>query len=154
MTKMEVTKTVNAPLAEVWKSWDDFGRIARFAPNLKKSYLLEGSAETGLGAERHCDMADGKNFLRERVVEYVPEKRLKIDIYESSMPMKSGYATFDLAADGADKTTIKMTMVMVPKMGVVGDALMAVMKPRFTALLNTMLSGNAAYVERGVIANV
>ncbi len=31
--------------------------------------------------------------------------------------------------------------------------MMVVMKPRFTALLNSMLGGNAAYVERDEIAN-
>lgn len=149
MTKIVVNETVNAPIAEVWKSWDQFGDIARFAPNIKESHLLPGSAETGMGAERHCLLADGKSYLREKVIEYVPEQRLKIDIFDSSMPMKSGYAVFELTPKGADMTNVQMTIEMVPTMGIAGKALMGMMKPIFTRQLQSMLHGNAAYVERG-----
>ena len=63
MTKIVVEEIVAAPLDQVWQTWGDFGVIARFAPNLKRSFLVEGSAKTGLGAKRHCDLADGKTLV-------------------------------------------------------------------------------------------
>lgn len=152
MTKIIVNEIVNAPVAEVWKSWDEFGDIAQFSPNINKSYLLDKSVETGMGATRHCDLSDGKNFLREKIVEYVPNERLKIEIFDSSMPMKSGYAVFALTPLSADRTKVEMTIEMVPKMGIAGKAMMSMMKPRFTKLLQSMLHGNAAYVERGELS--
>ncbi|MFK5981214.1 MAG: SRPBCC family protein [Rhizobiaceae bacterium] len=153
MTKIIVEETVNASVSEVWKSWDDFGGIARFAPNLKNSYLLDGSTKTGLGAKRHCDMADGKNFLKEEIIEYIPNEKLVIDIIDGSMPMKSGTATFDLKSLGKNRTKVTMTMDFVPKFGVAGKVMMGAMKPVFRKLLQSMLKGNADYVQYGKIAN-
>jgi len=153
LTKIIVEEFVNAPIEEVCKSWDDFGAIARFAPNLKKSYLLEGSAKTGLGAKRHCDLADGKNYLQEEIIEYIPNERLVIDIFDGSMPMKSGTAAFDLKSLGSNHTKVTMTMDFVPKFGVAGKVMMSAMKPKFRSLLQSMLKGNADYVQDGKIAN-
>jgi uncharacterized protein YndB with AHSA1/START domain len=153
LTKIIVEEFVNAPIDEVWKSWDDFGAIARFAPNLKKSYLLEGSAKTGLGAKRHCDLADGKNYLQEEIIEYIPNERLVIDIFDGSMPMKSGTAAFDLKSLGSNHTKVTMTMDVSPKFGVAGKVMMSAMKPKFRSLLQSMLKGNADYVQDGKIAN-
>ena len=35
MAKMKVSPIVKAPLADVWKSWEDFGNIYKFHPGLK-----------------------------------------------------------------------------------------------------------------------
>jgi uncharacterized protein YndB with AHSA1/START domain len=153
MTKIVVEQIVEAPVAEVWKSWDNFGNIASFNPNLKASFLLEGSAKSGLGAQRQCDMSDGKNYLREEVIEYVPEEKLAINIFEATIPMKSGTATFELTPVGKGRTQVRMTMNMVPKMGVVGAMLLGAMKPKFKAMLQDLLRGNAAFVEQGTVIN-
>ena len=62
MPEVKVKQTIGASLVEVWNSWDDFGNIARFNPNLKRSFLLNDSKTTGLGAERQCDFIDGKKL--------------------------------------------------------------------------------------------
>jgi uncharacterized protein YndB with AHSA1/START domain len=151
--KVVVEEIVAAPIEQVWKTWDDFGVVARFAPNLKKSFLEQGSAKTGLGAKRHCDMADGKNFLKEEIVEYIPNERLVIDIYDGSMPLESGTGAFDLVAMDSNHTKVTMTMDFVPKFGVAGKMMMGAMKPKFRQQLRAMLKGNADYVEHGKIAN-
>ncbi len=151
--KIVVEEIVEAPLEQVWKTWDDFGVIARFAPNLKKSFLIEGSAKTGLGAKRHCDMADGKNFLKEEIIEYIPNKRLVIDVYDGSMPVESGTGAFDLEALDSGRTKVTMTMDFVPKFGVAGKMMMGAMKSKFRGQLQSMLKGNADYIEHGKIAN-
>ena len=70
MTKVSVTKTIDAPLEKVFATWnDEYGDIYKFSPGLSHSQLLENSpAPSGKGALRHCDLKDGKNWLHERLL--------------------------------------------------------------------------------------
>ena len=68
MAVVVVDQTVEAPVADVWASWDAFADIVKFNPLLKDSYLLKDSADTGLGALRQCDFSDGKNYIREKII--------------------------------------------------------------------------------------
>ena len=151
--RIVVNQIVAAPIDDVWATWDDFGVVARFAPNLKNSFLVDGSARSGLGAKRQCDMADGKNYLKEEIVEYVPKERLVIDVYDGSMPVESGRGAFDLEPVDSNKTKVTMTMDFEPKFGIAGKFMMGVMKPKFRSQLQSMLKGNAEYIEQGTIAN-
>jgi hypothetical protein len=74
MARVVVEQIFKSPISDVWKSWDKFGDIDAFNPNLKRSFLLEGSHSTGLGATRQCDLADGKNYIREKIIAYSPPK--------------------------------------------------------------------------------
>jgi hypothetical protein len=67
--------------------------------------LLETSpAPSGKGALRHCDVADGKNWLRERVLSVAPNKQIVIDIYESSIPLKSAVGTVDFKSTAENES--------------------------------------------------
>lgn len=147
MPKVTVEKTVNAPVAEVWASWDRFGDIADFNPNLRASRLINGSAPSGKGATRQCDLSDGKNHIRERIVEYVPGQRMVIDIYEGTMPLKRAVATVEVRAIGPRRTEVRMTMDFAPKYGLLGLAMVPVMKPTFRKMLGSLLDSNAVHVE-------
>lgn len=154
MPDIIVNKTINASVAQVWESWDAFGDIERFNPNLKASRLINSSATTGKGAMRQCDLADGKNFIRERIVEYVPEKRMVIDIFEGTMPLKSAVVTFTLMAKGPESTNVSLRMDFVPKFGLLGRMMVPMMKPQFRKMFDRLLSANAAFVERGEEVNM
>ncbi len=149
MAKVTVTRTVNAPLQDVWASWDNFSDIYRFNPNLNGSHLLPGSASTGMGATRQCDMRDGKNFIQERIIGYDPHRKLVIDIYNGTLPLKSAVATFDFRAHGAQRSEVTMTMEFTPKMGLLGKMMLPLMKRQFRPMLQALLDANAAYVETG-----
>lgn len=146
MADVIVDRIVNAPPTAVWQSWDDFGGIAAFNPNLASSHLL-GSQPTGRGATRQCDMKDGKNHIRERIIEYVPNEKMVIDIYEGTMPLKKAVATITLSSLGGDRTRVVMKMEFVPKFGPLGALMVPMMKPQFRKMLQGLLDGNAAYVE-------
>lgn len=148
MATITVERTVRAPVSEVWATWDDFGGIHRFNPNLSGSFLLEGSAPTGLGATRQCDLIDGKNYIQERVVDYVPNKRMVLDVFDGTVPVKNARAEIELRALDDDSTSVSMTMHFEPKMGVLGKLMLPLMKPQFRKLLAKLLEGNAAYVEK------
>ncbi|MBL4905966.1 MAG: SRPBCC family protein [Sneathiella sp.] len=152
MANVTVKQIVEAPLADVWASWDDYANIHKFHPGLNGSFLLEGSEDTGMGALRQCDLADGKNFLREEVIGYTPEKQMVIDIYEMSIPLKTARATLNYEALGDNRSQVTMSIDFVPKMGIIGKMMTPMMKKQFTKTLEDLLAGNAAYVEKQLVA--
>ena len=152
MSEVTVKKVVNAPIEAVWATWDDFANIADFNPSVTKSYLLNGSSGSGLGAQRQCDFSDGKNFVREKVVGYTPHKQMVIDIYEGSIPVKEAGATLNFKKLGDNRTEVEMTMKFTPKMGLIGKMLVPMMKKQFSGALGGLLSGNASFVEKSSVA--
>ncbi len=149
MPKVTVTETVEAPVDLVWSAWDDYGGIMRFNPNISKSFLINKSAASGLGAERQCDLADGKNFIQERVIDYVPNRRMRVDIFNGTLPLKTAVLDIRLTPLGPARTRVDFTMAFTPKMGPLGQLMVPLMKPQFRKLLGKLLEGNKAYVERG-----
>lgn len=147
MAEVVVEQIVEAPLTEVWASWDAFADIAKFNPLLKGSYLLEKSAKTGLGAQRQCDFSDGKNYIREKIIGYVPQSHLVLDIYEGTMPVKDAVATLEFSQLGQNRSKVTMRMAFKPKMGLIGRLMLPVMKKQFAKMLGQLLAGNASYVE-------
>ncbi len=150
MQKIKVIRIVNASVARVWASWDDFANIADFNPGVSSSRLLsEQSAPTAQGARRECELADGKNWLREKVVQYEPQSRMKIEVYESSLPIDSMHAALDFKELAPELTQVTMTSEFEPKMGALGKVMAPLMKRRFRLMLEALLTDNAAYVENG-----
>ncbi|KAJ55845.1 hypothetical protein ACMU_08715 [Actibacterium mucosum KCTC 23349] len=149
MASFETSITVNAPVSQVWASWDDFGNIYRYNPNLNGSHLINDSADTGLGAERRCDLADGKNHILERVIAYQPEKLMKIDIYDGTVPIKRAFGTLTFKPVGADCTRVDFAFEFTPKMGLLGKLMAPLMKRQLRGGLESLLAANKAYVETG-----
>ncbi|UJB71112.1 SRPBCC family protein [Acaryochloris sp. 'Moss Beach'] len=153
MANVTVYRTIYSSLEKVWESWDDFGAIYKFNPNLTHSHLLEDSRPTGQGAKRQCDLKDGKNWIREEVIEYIPYQQLTLNIYEGTMPLKSAKATLRFRKVLANRTEISMSMDFEPKMGWLGKLMLPMMKPKFEEMLNALLAGNDAFVTQGQLVN-
>ena len=150
MARLTLSKRIDAPIEEVWDSWADFGNIYRFNPTLRHSRLLTDATEpTGIGTTRHCDLADNKNWIRERIVDYRPQKLIKIDAYDGTMPLKSLVATFKFHEISKRQTGVQMSVEFEPKFGVVGKLMAPLMKRQFRGMLQSLLDCNAAHVERG-----
>ena len=152
MARVTVTRRINAPIEDVWKTWDDFGNIFRFNPNLKHSRLLSDPGKpTGVGTERQCDFADGKNWIRERILEYRPMKSLKVDVYDGTMPLKSMVATITFEEVRTGRTRIRMSADFELKMGLIGKLMTPLMRRQFRPMLQALLDCNAAHVEHGEV---
>lgn len=149
MANVTITRTVNAPVDHLWSSWDDFGNIDLYNPNLSKSFLINASARSGLGAERQCDLNDGKNYIQERIIEYIPQRRMKIDIYNGTLPLTSAIAQVDVRALGPNRSELTFSMTFIPKGGFFGLMLVPLMKPQFRKLLGKLADANKTYVETG-----
>ncbi len=150
MQTIKIQKIVNAPVDKVWASWDDFGNIYKFNPNVDKSHILSSSGVSqGRGARRECELNDGKNWLREKIVDYIPGRKMTIDVYEASLPLKTMSATIELRAITDQQTEVRMSTSFEPKMGILGKLMAPLMKRKFHPMLAALLDGNAAYVENG-----
>ncbi len=110
---------------------------------------MQDSEQTGVGALRQCDLADGKNYIRERIIGYEPQRKLVIDIYEGSLPLKSAVAMFTFRAINLQKTEQTMQMEFQPKFGLLGKLMIPMMKPQFRRMLQALLDANAEYVVHG-----
>ncbi len=153
MASVTVRRRVDAPLEKVWESWADFGNIYKFNPNLKHSRLLDGSPQSGKGAKRHCDMRDGKNWIREEVIDYELNKVMTVDIYEGTMPVKKATGTLRFKQISTHQTEIAMTLEFEPRMGILGKFMVPMMKKKFTPMLQGLLKANDEFVTRGQLAN-
>jgi len=151
MKSVTVEAIVDASVDKVWASWDDFGRVARFHPGIKASRLLAGSSPSGMGARRQCDLSgNGKQFVREKIVAYDPPNRMVIDIYETTVPIRSAQATLHLSPAGSGRTRVEMTMQFTPGMGLLGRLMSPMMTSQFRSMLGRVLKGNSAFVTSGI----
>ncbi|WP_299603334.1 SRPBCC family protein [uncultured Tateyamaria sp.] len=150
MKTVTVKEIVEAPVDQVWASWDDFGAVARFHPGIKASRLMDGSAQSGIGASRQCDLsANGKQFVREKIVSYDPPHRMVIDIFEATVPIRSAQATLTLTPRVGNMTLVTMTMQFTPGMGLIGRLMSPMMASQFRSMLGKVLKSNADYVTKG-----
>ena len=133
----------------VWGQLADIQGLYKFYPLLKASPLQKGSSPSGEDAKRTCHFHDG-NWAHERVIKAVQEKKLGVDIYESSLPLKSCEVNFILEEAGAEKTRLKITADYVLKFGLLGKFLNFLMlKRQFTRNLSLMIEGFNEYLLTG-----
>lgn len=153
MHSVTETTIINASVSDVWKSWDDFANIDRFNPNLSRSFSIDEKGVTGLGARRQCDFTDGRNFVREEIVEYFPEQKMRVDIYNGSLPLKKAQGVIEMRSLGPQQTEISFSIEFLPKMGLLGRLMVPLMKPQFRKALVKVVDGNRAFVESRVAVN-
>jgi hypothetical protein len=152
MAKVTIQTTINAPIKDVWSSWNAFGDIYKFNPNVDRSKLLDNSKMTGLGAKRRCDLADGKSYVNEVITSYEPERFLAVDIYDGNIPLKKAEVSFLFEAISPSQTRIETTMEFLPKFGLLGAMMIPLMKGQLKKALRGMMTGNQNFVEKGVLA--
>ena len=150
MPKITATAVAQAPLQDLWDTWDAYPDIYLYNPNIKASYTINNTASTGVGAERQCDLNNGKDWLKERIAVHRPLERLEIDIYDSSMPMKAMRAIFDFRARGANRSQVTMTMQYTPKFGLLG---LLMTRPMMRRQLQKLVDASARHAETGATVN-
>ncbi len=143
MKTIERAVTLQTSASNAWIALREFGDIDRFNPNLKESHLLEGSPATGIGARRHCTMSDGKNYIREEVIDWREGQGYTVDIFEGTMPLRTAQATLRIEPSGASACEVSMSLTYEPKFGALGAVLDVVM-------LRRMLLGSCAKVLEGL----
>ncbi len=148
MSEISVTRIIAAPIRRVWDAWDDFGAVSRFSPDISRSECVAGTPETGVGAERRCEMVDG-GFVRERITEYSAPNRMTFEVVECTLPIRNVKVTFDLRERDIEETEITMTMTFRPKNRFFGALMISGMRRRIAEGLGRLLVSNKRYVETG-----
>ena len=140
MSQLSSTKAVRAPLTRVWETIADVGTIAAWHPGVERSPVLSDH-RTGLGAVRRVELYDGTSAVEE-VTSLDEGRSLTVTMSEFSMPLSRGAATFEVEADGDERTLVTMTMDYEMKYGPLGWLINAVMlRPIIGKLLASVLSG-------------
>ena len=149
MTRVSSQVRINAPKGEVWEALADFGGIYKWNPGVSHSYITSGNAQDR-GATRHCDLPSPSGaYLKERIVEWRDGEYLKVEIFETNLPLKQNIVEFSVEADG-DGAIVKVTPDYTLKYGPLGslmDALWA--RRKIQKGFNDLLAGLKYHVETG-----
>jgi ribosome-associated toxin RatA of RatAB toxin-antitoxin module len=112
--EIKLNRQVEAPASALWNYIGDYSNIHRFHPLLKGSDFIEGADSCEIGATRQCDMKDG-NYIKERITDWKEGSHYTVDIYETSMPLRSAKATIGVRSNGENTSEVYMEMSMEPK---------------------------------------
>ena len=149
MTTFVKTTQIDAPREKVWAVLADLGSISEWHPSVTSSHTTS-DATSGEGATRHCDISGpgGKAaHVEERAFDWREGEGFKIDIYESSLPIKKNVVTLSLKDSGSG-TLVSVSPTYRLKFGPLGmlmDKLMV--RAQFEKGVGGMLSGLKERVE-------
>ena len=75
LQKFQISKVIDLPAEKVWEVvGEDYGRIAHSHPKIIESEYINGTLESGEGAERICYFNEKQTqFLKEKMINYSPE---------------------------------------------------------------------------------
>lgn len=85
MSRARVTRSINAPANEVWKTLCDFNRVEKFLPAVA-SCTVYGS---GVGARRVCTLQDGSRIFERLVTLNQKDRVLRYSVTQTLMPFQS-----------------------------------------------------------------
>lgn len=149
MSTIVIKHTYAHSPSKVFAALNDFAAIHRFHPLVDSSPLVPGTPATGAGAERVCHFRDG-NTLHERLVDAELDKRLSIEVVDTSMPVASMLARFELVPTPRGGTELTMSAVFELKMGILGKALdKLVVGRKFKRNLELLLSALDEHLSTG-----
>lgn len=141
-----VCQVVATPLKTVWESWADFGGIYKFHEDVRKTTILNQDKPLGVGAIRLCELADGKNEIEERIVEWEPMRKLGVEFKRTTLPISTARADFLFEALGVDQTRIEMQCTFTPR-GLLLRFMKPVMKRNMRRGFKQLLLSNKRFLE-------
>lgn len=123
MREVTITRTLAAAPDAVWRVLADYSGIDRWNRNVKASRATNG-LETGLGAQRHCEMSPAGS-LTESIAEWEPGSLLVVRIDSTKMiPIKTALVDYRLAPGEDNRSTaMQVRYRFEPKWGPVGRLL-------------------------------
>lgn len=150
MTTHSVETFVNAPKHEVWAALTDIGGVAKYNPTVLHSYTLTES-NSGVGAERHCDLTFSGASVEERVTDWDESGSYSIEVFngEKMPPIDNVVAHISVEAEGED-SVVRGTLEYDTRYGPVGwlmDRFMVA--PKFGRAFAGIFAGLKHHVETG-----
>jgi Polyketide cyclase / dehydrase and lipid transport len=148
MYAFSVSRIVLAPLVELWQLLDDFAAIDALHPMVSRSRAL-GNPQicTGPGARRECELSDGHNWLRERIVEYIPLHTIATELYESSLPLSAQKTTYSLHAVSPTSTRLDIQVQFAAAGGLLGRLRRPLLQRRLKQFTGVLLLNTARVLD-------
>lgn len=138
---ISLARHLDVPPDAVWAVLADFPNISVWNSGVKSSHSTS-TADQGVGATRHCDLAP-LGALEETVREWEPGRRMVISIDEARrLPIRTATATFVIEPDG-DGTEISIDYQYDPQ-GPVGAVLDRQLTKGFTGFIDDLARAAAA----------
>ena len=154
MTTFAKATQVDAPKEKVWAVLADIGSISEWAPSVLESHSTS-TEPGGNGATRHCEVdgPGGKTAqLEERAFDWREGEGFKIDVYESSLPLKRNIVSFSVKESGSG-TQVTVSPDYQLKFGPIGMLMDKMMvRSKFESGMESLLAGLKQHVERGANA--
>lgn len=149
MSKVILKKVIKKDISSLWKELSDVGAIHKFYALLDSSPVRDQKNEGGAGTERVCNFHDG-NWIKERVTHFEENKRLSVEVYDGSMPLKSCEVHFLLNKTSNLEVELTIHAEYELKFGLIGRFLdIAIVNRQFHKNLTLMIEGFNEYVTTG-----
>jgi uncharacterized protein YndB with AHSA1/START domain len=108
VTDIRRTRTIAAPVGEIWDVLADFGSISSWADNADHSCILFSGADGGpLGTARRVQVK--RDTVVERITEFDPPRALAYDIEGLPSRLRRVTNRWTLAARGGGSTAVTLT---------------------------------------------
>ncbi len=143
---------IEASKEKVWEVVADFGNVYLWSPVVVHSRSTS-DVRDGIGATRHCDLTISKASIEERVVDWVENERLRVEIFDGrrTPPFKEAWGEFTLEEipDGGGTLT-RLHLHYELKGGILGGVIDRLMVRRpYGKGLKLALAGLKYRVETG-----
>lgn len=152
MTTHHAEIRIDAPIDRVWDSLADFAGVWQYNPSVKTSYSLNGS-DTGLGAERRCELTLAGAVVDERIVEWDEGEGYTVEILGGKKlpPIRNVRARLDVRSEG-DVSIASGTMSYDPRFGPFGRAMDRFMiRKQFGKAWTGIFAGLKYHAETGEV---
>jgi len=141
---------IEAPKERVWSALADFGNVYLWSPVVVHSRSTS-DVPNGIGATRHCDLTISKASIEERVVEWVENERMRIEIFDGrrTPPFREAWGDITLEeVPGGTLTRLQLHCEL--KGGILGGVIDRLMVRRqYGKGLKLGLAGLKYHVETG-----
>lgn len=141
---------IEAPKERVWSALADFGNVYLWNPAVDHSRSTS-DVPNGIGATRHCDLTISKASIEERVVEWVENERMRVEIFDGrrTPPFREAWGDITLEeVPGGTLTGLRLHYEL--KGGILGGVIDRLMVRRqYGKGLKLALAGLKYHVETG-----
>jgi len=139
--------TINAPSNKVWQVLSDFNDVYTWAPTVTHSSALD-EKNNQIGAGRHCKI-EGFGAIDEVLTQWQENEGFTYTISDLG-PLTQGVSRWTLAAEGQNKSSIKVEFAYDLRFGIMGKLLhKMVMRRKLETGLPDTLKALKERVESG-----
>ena len=125
--KISAKRRIKATPESLWNYLGDYSNIYKFNPLISDSHYNDGSSSCDIGSTRQCDMKTG-DYLKERITDWKEGSHYSMEVYDTSMPIKSSKATLGLNKVDDQHTEAYMDMEVVPKYAILNPVMYLMFK--------------------------